>query len=311
MNVIFGFVLLVAIVAGLSAWAHAAERIKELRLALYIVAGLISGIAILVAGTSIVVNLTGDRGSIDSNNYMIAATGIAIGVPLIPQVRRLCSRFMPFDPVSPADMIGLSTLLATAVYSVGISLRSDANVNIGSVSATELVSQAVALIFISYFGVGFLMNRRFRDATDRLGLNSITGRQLGRAVALVAGLFAVTIASGILTYYLEPNLDKQIQDNLKNMTQDVSSIGGALLLGISAGAGEEILFRGAIQPRYGIIFTSIVFASLHIQYGISLTIVGIFFVSILLGIERKRVNTTASMVTHVIYDVLAVIMGSL
>ncbi|MGA7671788.1 MAG: type II CAAX endopeptidase family protein [Nitrolancea sp.] len=280
-------------------------------MALYIVAGLISGIAILVAGTSIVVNLTGDRGSIDSNNYMIAATGIAIGVPLIPQVRRLCSRFMPFDPVSPADMIGLSTLLATAVYSVGISLRSDANVNIGSVSATELVSQAVALIFISYFGVGFLMNRRFRDATDRLGLNSITGRQLGRAVALVAGLFAVTIASGILTYYLEPNLDKQIQDNLKNMTQDVSSIGGALLLGISAGAGEEILFRGAIQPRYGIIFTSIVFASLHIQYGISLTIVGIFFVSILLGIERKRVNTTASMVTHVIYDVLAVIMGSL
>ena len=121
----------------------------------------------------------------------------------------------------------------------------------------------------------------------------------------------MTIATGLLTYYFEPNLDKQIQNNLENMTANVSSISGALLLGISAGAGEEILFRGAIQPRYGIVFTSIVFASLHIQYGISLTIVGIFFVSVLLGLERQRVNTTASMVTHVIYDVLAVIFGNL
>ncbi len=311
MAVVLEFAFLVAIVAGVSAWAHAAERIKELRVALLIVAGLVSGITILVAVTSMVVNLNGDRGSIASNNVIGAATGMAIGIPLIPPVRRFLSRFMPFDPASPADMIGLSTLLATAVYSGGISLRSDANLDIGSVSGTELVSQAVALIFIAYFGVGFLMNRRFRDATDRLGLKSLTRQQLGRAVAMVVVLFTVTFITGILTYYLEPNLDKQISNNLTNMTANLSSIGGAVLLGISAGAGEEILFRGAIQPRYGIVFTSIVFASLHIQYGISFTIVGIFLVGVLLGLERKRVNTTASMVTHVIYDVLAVIFGNL
>jgi len=258
-----------------------------------------------------VVNVTGVRGSIASSNLVTFATGLAIGIPLIPQVRRQLSRYMPFDAASPADMIGLCTLLATAVYFFGSSLRSGADQDISAVNSLDLVSQAVALIVIAYFGVGFLMTRRFKDATDRLGLHAITARQLGRAVALVAGLFAVTIVSGILTYYLEPNLDKQIQNNLQNMTADVSSISGALLLGISAGAGEEILFRGAIQPRYGIVFTSLVFASLHIQYGISLTVLGIFFVSILLGLERQRVNTTASMVTHVIYDVLAVIFGSL
>ncbi len=311
MGVVFGFILLVAIVAGISAWAHAAQRHRPLYIALYIIAVLVSGITILVGATSMVVNVTGDRGTVSSGSIIIVATGLAIGIPFIPQVRQVLSRVMPFDPSSPADMIGLSTLLATAVYSGGISLRSDANLDIGSVSGTELVSQAVALIFIAYFGVGFLMTRNFRGATDRLGLNAISVRQLGRAVALVAGLFAVTIATGLLTYYFEPNLDKQIQNNLENMTANVSSISGALLLGISAGAGEEILFRGAIQPRYGIVFTSIVFASLHIQYGISLTIVGIFFVSVLLGLERQRVNTTASMVTHVIYDVLAVIFGNL
>jgi len=40
----------------------------------------------------------------------------------------------------------------------------------------------------------------------------------------------------------------------------------ALLLGLSAGVGEEISVRGALQPRLGLFMSSLLFASLHVQY---------------------------------------------
>jgi len=39
-----------------------------------------------------------------------------------------------------------------------------------------------------------------------------------------------------------------------------------LLLGLSAGIGEEITLRGALQPKLGLALTSLLFAALHVQY---------------------------------------------
>jgi membrane protease YdiL (CAAX protease family) len=308
LSVVIGFAILVVLVAAISLWAHRAEANKSLRSALFVLTGAISIVILLVAVITMIVNINGDRGSVSANSILIVATGFAIGLPLLRPIRVVVSRVMPLDPDSSADTIGLSVLAATAIFFGGTSLAAGADVSVSSVSATELVSQAVALVFVAYFGVGFLITRSFASATDRLGLKSISSRQFWRAVALVLALFTVTIISGYLTSLLQPDLEKQIGNNLNNMTADFSSWSGALILGVSAGVSEEILFRGAIQPRYGIIFTSLVFASLHVQYGISLTILGIFLVSVLLGMERKQVNTTASMVTHVVYDVLAVLL---
>ncbi len=302
------FAFIVVLVAVISAWSHRAQNNRTLLIALYVVTAAISGVTLMVAISSMIVNVNGSRGSVTFNSVLIAVVALGIGLPLIRPFRVLLSSVMPFDPNSSADMIGLSVLLATALYFGGTSLQEQANINVPSVGATDLISQAMALVFIAYFGVGFLITRDARDATQRLGLKSISFREFGQAVFLVAALFGVTIVASLLTVAFEPNLDKQIQQNLGAMTQNLSSFGGALLLGISAGVGEEILFRGAVQPRYGIVFTSIVFASLHVQYGISLTVLGIFFVSVLLGIERRRVNTTASLVTHVVYDVIAVML---
>ncbi len=308
LSVVLSFGFIVILVAVVSAWAHRAQNNRTLRIALYAVTGTLSIVMLLVGVTSMVVNINGSRGTVTANSILIVATAAAIGLPLLRPLRVALSTLMPFDPGSTPDMMGLSVLLATAIFFGGTSLQTGAKVDVSSVSATELVTQAFALVFIAYFGVGFLMTRDFRGATDRLGLQSITLQQLTRAVLLVIALFVVTIVSSLLTLAFQPQFEKQIQQNLGTMTQNLSSFGGALILGISAGVGEEILFRGAVQPRYGIVFTSLVFASLHVQYGISLTILGIFLVSVMLGIERKRANTTAALVTHVLYDVLAVML---
>lgn len=304
---VFEFAAIVLIAAFISAWAHLAADNQSLRFALYAVVATIGIVLAVIGAVSILVNVQGHLG-ITLTSVLLVAIGAGIDLPLIRPVRAALATVMPFDADSVPDMTGLSVILATAILIGGTSLASGSTASVGTVNATELITQAVAFVFIAYFGVGFLMTRDFRNATDRLGLHSVTTSHLLRAVLLVVALFTVTIVSSYLTVTFQPQLESQIQENLGTMTQGLQSWGGALILGISAGVGEEILFRGAMQPRYGIIFTSIVFASLHVQYGPSLTILGIFVMSVLLGIERKRVNTTASLVTHVVYDVLAVLI---
>ncbi len=306
---ILSFVVLVVLTVFISWWAHKAEKNQALRTILFVLTVAISVILLLIGITSTVINLTGSRGSISLTSGLLIALSAAIGLPLISPVRLLLARVMPFDPHSTADMIGLSVLLATAVFVGGTSLFASNDIEISSVSVLELVSQGVALVLIAFFGIGFLFERDFRGSLKRLGIQAIEPRDVWIALGVVIILFAVTILGGVLTKVLQPGLEDQIQNNLGTMTQNLSSFSGALMLGISAGLGEEILFRGAIQPRYGLVFTSIVFALLHVQYGFSFTILSIFAVSLILGYLRQRINTSASIISHIVYDVIAVLLS--
>jgi len=40
---------------------------------------------------------------------------------------------------------------------------------------------------------------------------------------------------------------------------------GMVVLSLSAGIGEEITIRGALQPKLGLVLTSLFFAALHVQ----------------------------------------------
>jgi len=86
---------------------------------------------------------------------------------------------------------------------------------------------------------------------------------------------------------------------------------GALALGVGAALGEETLFRGAVQPVLGIPLTSVLFASMHIQYGPSALLVFIFLLSIGLGLLRRHVNTTASFIAHAGFNTLGVLLSYL
>jgi len=93
------------------------------------------------------------------------------------------------------------------------------------------------------------------------------------------------------------------QDMVKLIAGDMS-VAAAVVLGISAGVGEEILVRGALQPRVGLVWASLLFAAAHVQYtwfGM-LTIV---LLGLTLGVVKNRANTTTAIVVHVLYDTFA------
>lgn len=80
-------------------------------------------------------------------------------------------------------------------------------------------------------------------------------------------------------------------------------------LSFFAGAGEELLFRGAIQPLLGIWITSIIFVGLHgyfkfksaghIVFGLLM-----FGLSVMLGYLFREAGLIAAMTAHAVYDLI-------
>jgi membrane protease YdiL (CAAX protease family) len=77
---------------------------------------------------------------------------------------------------------------------------------------------------------------------------------------------------------------------------------GILTIGLSAALGEETIFRGAMLPRFGLVITSLLFALLHSNYGITLSTLIVFLLGLLLGWLRLRYSTTTAMITHAVYN---------
>jgi hypothetical protein len=65
-----------------------------------------------------------------------------------------------------------------------------------------------------------------------------------------------------------------------------------------------MLFRGALQPVFGILGTSIVFAVSHTQYGLTPATLTVFLLSLVLGVIRQRSNTTVAIFVHAGYNFL-------
>ena len=96
------------------------------------------------------------------------------------------------------------------------------------------------------------------------------------------------------------------------MTAQVQNPIGAVILGASAGIGEEAVFRGALQPRFGMVLPSLLFTMLHgPQYGFNVALLGLFGVSMILALLRKNVNTTAAMIAHALYNAVQVLALSM
>jgi membrane protease YdiL (CAAX protease family) len=300
-------VVWIAISAFFALWIHRAEGNRALTMGLYLVFGGVAWFGFLFgAGSNFRSWREGEGFTERSTTWMVV--GLAIGLALIPHTRRLLARVIPFDPNSKPDMVALAILSSTAAVSL-IRLFFDPEVET-TATYTELIAQAVVFVALAFLAVGVYIKRTPREALQRLGLVRPTPRQVGIAIAMVFVAFAVAIVSSLLVQVLQPDAYERIEENMETLTEQLDSVWGALAIGLSAGIGEEVLFRGAIQPKFGLIFTSLVFALLHIQYEASFITVGVFAAGIVFGLERKYLNTTCCIITHALYNIIAVLLTS-
>jgi hypothetical protein len=163
----------------------------------------------------------------------------------------------------------------------------------------------IGYVLLALAAVGFLVRRDFKATLDRLGLRPLTLTDVATIVLGVAGLLLMNHGADWIQQRAFPDLWKRDQAFNEALAGGLSGT-QAVLLGMSAGIGEEITMRGALQPRLGLVLTSLLFASLHVQYSWYGMVV-IFLLGMVLGTIRRRTSTTAAMAVHVLYDIVAVL----
>ena len=250
---------------------------------------------------------------------MAGLIGLALCVPpLLKIVRgRPNGEFWTDPPIYLALWLFAAVLLANNLVGIlgfeqlnqvdAFSLGTGGRIPPVAILASQLPSVVIALL-----GVGAGIRRGPRATLVRLGYGPISLMHVGIVVLFIAAAFALSVASDALFSQLQPDLYRQVGEvssklfNPKGLSP-VSAVLFALLIGVGAGLGEETLFRGAVQPVFGIPATSVLFASMHVQYGPSLLLGYIFLLSIGLGLLRRYINTTASFLAHASYNTLGIL----
>ncbi len=175
------------------------------------------------------------------------------------------------------------------------------------VDAPGLLAQLAGELAIGLAGVGLLVRRDWRSTLDRLGLGPLRQQHVIVVVLGVGAACALNTLTEAIEKRFLPGLYRQDVDATLLIASHLPLWTG-VLLGVAAGFGEEIPLRGALQPRLGIVFTSLVFASGHVQYS-WYGMLTVALLGMLLGTIRARTNTTTAIAVHVIYDILAVFTG--
>ena len=229
---------------------------------------------------------------------------------LLRFVRNLVGRILPsFDPTSPVHAVALSytALIAVNLFmTLGIGLGNLAEMMqaAGPMDLTaSLWAQQIVMAIMAIVGVGWLARRSFGHTFRRLAIVKPSVKQVlagvGLGIVMGAGIAVVEVLLSKAGIAGDADVAKLSEQLLGPLTQ---SAFGIITLGVAAAIGEESIFRGALQPRFGLIFTTLLFALLHSTYGFTLATLIVFGVGLVLGIVRLRANTTTSMLVHAFYN---------
>jgi len=223
--------------------------------------------------------------------------------------RRLVAMVTPLDPASTVDMMGLGVILLLIVYFVRvITVETGSDITTPAVTIASQVINVLFFVFVAYVAVGTNIYRSQQEATARLGLRWPTLPDIVVGVAAVIPAFILSMMGSLLTLWFQPDLFENLGDTMEEMSSGTHVVLLNVLLFASAGLGEEILFRGAIQPRFGIVLAAAFWALVHTQYQFSYVVLGLFMVGVLFGLMRRHVSTTSAIIAHALYNAAVVLL---
>jgi len=234
------------------------------------------------------------------------------------QIRRLSGASGLYNPDSNVHQVAvvlglafLSITIGQLVLSGGLEgLASDIESN--GVSFGLVIFQAVLMTAIAFLGVGMMIRRDFPQTLERLGLRIPTAGDLIWGVGSGIGLYiALLVMVMIWAAFVPVEQIEQQSAASDQMMQAFNTIPAAFLLSASAAISEEILFRGALQPIFGLGLTSLFFALVHMQYTLTPATLIIFVVAVGLGILRRRQSTTAAIIAHFVYNFMQLALAIL
>ncbi len=303
--------LLVGITVGLSYLARRARQSRGLEAmlkALMVLGGLLQLVSALLA--------------LSLSTYLAAGlctSGIIWTLLALRRSAALLLRPVPLDPDVPvhrlaaAVAMGLTALnLAVALSWSKLAVQVEVTDLRGLGSLWLLLVNDIGLIAVALAGVGWPEDRTFTQALDRLGINGMTGWGLIASIGVAVGLVAFGIGIEAAAQALGLAPDRATEIAMRQMAELAgrSPLRIAVIAG-ATGLSEELLFRGALQPRLGLLLTSLVFASFHVQYGVGLGFLEVAVAGVALGVLRDRFGTLSAAVAHGLYNAIVLAIVSL
>ena len=132
--------------------------------------------------------------------------------------------------------------------------------NIPPESGRKLILGLATFTLIGFSLIGLLIINAFVDQSPVEILQGSSAIWLQLLAGASFGLLAALMAHFIISRKWMASVMKKYAGLLGPFNFNIWEI---LYVSLCAGIGEEILFRGAIQPLIGIIFTAVVFVVLH------------------------------------------------
>lgn len=257
----------------------------------------------------------------------MAICGVVSLLWLLRDLRVLAARIWRIDPSDVRHTVALIMLTDVVLSAFGLLallhgrpplLTFVANTGgriasrqIGSSSETllSLLFELFWTVPLALVAAGIFSRRTPAQTLKRLGLvapsreDVATGIGLGIVLLLLSG----AVDGGITFIFQRMHWPTTDTASFEKLLGSAFSPLGAVVIGITAGLGEELSVRGLLQPRFGIVASSVVFASAHAyQYGPD-ALLSVFLLGIGLGIIRAYRSTTVSALAHGSYDCLAVL----
>jgi membrane protease YdiL (CAAX protease family) len=312
----------------LAVLAQAGERSAWVRVLAYLWLGLlVFGLAILVLGFSVAVLGIGNPAL--ARAQLVVLGSLLLAAPLLFRgVRVAVARLIPISPDSLPHKIALFFLVYMTLVSFGqlaalggqppLLVLADSEDVLESVrSGTgQLVDRLYFLAWIiplTVVGAGYPLRRTLRAAVERLGFTRPTRQQvlIGLAMSAVLVGLATLVDQAIALIWQQMGWPTTDLEAFRKLVPGGFSPLSAIVIGITAGVGEEAATRGLLQPRLGKLLPNLAFVSVHAyQYSFD-ALLSVFLLGLVFALVRSWSSTTIAALVHGAYDFLVIILDVL
>jgi len=237
----------------------------------------------------------------------IMVTGLGVAAVSARQVRAALARWLPIDPESPVHALALALAVMLLGVDIGVIAFTDvlgANIKGAPLTIADLAFNEVPFLVFALAGVGLFVRRDLPSSARRLGVVRPQWWHIVLALAAAGAFVAIVTGTDALDHSVIPSIANRVDQASNHVFGGLSNPYGIAALALVPAICEDLLFRGALQPRLGLVATAVLFTSVHTEYGLSFDTLGIFVLALGLGLVRKYANTTTSMVCHAAYNLL-------
>lgn len=177
----------------------------------------------------------------------------------------------------------------------------------------NLTMDAALYVLLALLGVGWLIRRNWTNTVERLGLRFPNRMDLLLGIALGCILYLGVSLLTLVWQSMTPA--SSFEEQTAAARQIFDSFSSSLFLGtlvaLLAAIGEETLFRGALQPVFGVVIVSLFFTAIHLQYASTPAAAIVFVVSLAFGLARAWLSTTAAIISHFVYNMIPFLLPNL